>query len=234
MDGEYQKKRPVSNRDTDPGRGLFWPAFCRNMKTMSVLLRAFAVLTIFIASQALAGAADNKSNRVLDPVQNVKYEYYEVCGCSEKDLQCDLKLKGVKCKDGKKYDSTTNWTLTWHYNRNKHSNTCTTDAFTVSVDIIFRLPKWARDAKAPEQLAAKWDSYVKNVFAHESGHKDRAVKAAVELTQTIADLPPARTCWELDQEVNRIARARVNKLYDEQTEYDMATNHGMSQGVLFP
>ena len=58
--------------------------------------------------------------------------------------------------------------------------------------------------------------------------------AADELTRIIAELPPAGTCSELDREVNRISRARLNKLIAEQAEYDEATNHGHSQGVLFP
>jgi hypothetical protein len=61
---------------------------------------------------------------------------------------CDLKLKAIKGGDGKKYGSTTNWTLT-HYGRTKDSASCTTDAFTATVNIVYQLPRWARDGMIP-------------------------------------------------------------------------------------
>ena len=180
------------------------------------------------------GAGYKNRNSVLEPIHTEKYEYYDVCGCSEKDLLCDLTQKAIRCNDGKKYDSVTNWKVKWDYGYNREAKTCSPDSFRVTVDVIFRLPKWTRDVNAPQQLADKWDSYIKTLLVHETGHKDRALKAATELTRVIADLPPARTCSELDREVNRISRARLNKLIEEQAEYDRITDHGHSQGVTFP
>jgi hypothetical protein len=50
----------------------------------------------------------------------------------------------------------------------------------------------------------------------------------------VAALPPARTCSELDGEVQKLSRERLKKLLGEQAEYDKATDHGVSQGVSFP
>ncbi len=205
-------------------------------------MKALAILIVFIsvsgsaieAGQGTTGTGDLIRNTVLEPVQNQRYEYYEICGCSEKDLQCDLSVKAIRCDDGKKYDSVTNWKITWKYSYHRAANSCATTAFTAIVDITFRLPNWARDSKATQQLSDKWDRYIQNILVHEQGHRDRAIAAAVELTRSIADLPPARTCSGLDREVDRIARGRLAKLLEEQTEYDKATNHGRSQGVFFP
>ncbi len=198
-----------------------------------VLVLAFTASSV-AAGQTVPGAGPVKKNSVRDPVLKVKNEYYKVCGCSDKDIQCDLKVKSIKCDDGKKYDSVTNWKMTWNYGTSKSASGCFTDAFTVTVDVVFRLPKWARDVKAPQQLADRWDAYVKNILVHEGGHRDRAMIAAVELTQAVAALPPARTCSQLGREVNKIAHARINRLYEEQAAYDEATDHGRSQGVRFP
>lgn len=195
------------------------------------------LITAVLASSAgfANTAADHKKrNQVLEPVRNERYEYYEVCGCSEKDLHCDLMEKAIKCSDGKKYDSVTNWKVKWDYDYNRGGDACSAAAFRVTVDIIFRLPKWVSNGEAPQQLVDKWNNYMKSLLLHEIGHRDRAVEAANELTRIIAELPPARTCSELDRAVNSISTARLNKLIADQEEYDAATNHGQSQGCLFP
>lgn len=207
-------------------------------------MRKIAVLIVVMLASGAAAARENgpvqghvaeyKRNNVLDPVHNEKYEYYEVCGCSEKDLQCDLTSKAIKCADGKKYDSVTNWKVKWDYDYNREGKTCSTRSFRVTVDIVFHLPKWARDVNAPLHVVDKWDSYIKNLLIHEIGHRDRALEAARDLTHTIAQLPPAGNCADLDREVNNISRARLKRLIAEQAEYDEATNHGRTQGVMFP
>ena len=205
------------------------------MRVLAIFLLVMSVSASAVsAEEGSAGAGHKRTNHVLDPVHNEKFEYYDVCGCSEKDLQCDLTLKAIKCSDGKKYDSVTNWKVKWDYGHNRDSKTCTTKSFTVTVDITFRLPKWVRETDAPQKLSDKWDSYIKNLIVHETGHRDRALAAAKEITRNIAELPPAGSCSELDREVNGISRERLNKLIAEQAEYDEVTNHGHSQGVLFP
>ena len=76
--------------------------------------------------------------------------------------------------------------------------------------------------------------FMKNLFAHEEGHRDLAVKAARELTSAVADLPPVSTCAQLDREVNALGQEQMKRLLKEQRDYDTATNHGATQGALFP
>lgn len=168
------------------------------------------------------------------PVVKEKYEYYEVCGCCETDINSDLKQKCIKWTDGNKYDSVTNWKLKWDYSHSSAAGACAPDSFTVTVDITFQLPKWVRTADAPQSLADKWDRYIKKLLAHEQGHRDIAVEAANELTRSVGDLPPSRTCAELDRSVQAMSHERMNKLIDDQKRYDTVTNHGRTQGAVFP
>src|SRR5208283_831386 len=114
-------------------------------------------------------------NNVVPPVVKEKYEYYEVCGICEKDVQCDLKQKCITWNDGKKYDSVTNWKFKWNYGHSIASSACRADSFTVTVDVVFRLPKWTRTADAPPQLVDKWNKFISNLMIHERGHRDLAV-----------------------------------------------------------
>ncbi len=163
-----------------------------------------------------------------------QYEYYEVCGCCEADVKHSLKQKCISWNDGKKYDAVTSWKMKWDYGRNQDGQACTADSFTVTVDITYRLPKWAKSADAPQQLADKWETYEKNLTMHESGHRDRAVDAAAELTKAVAELSPSRTCAELDRYVKALASAEMKKLDYDQKQYDIDTAHGATQGAVFP
>jgi predicted secreted Zn-dependent protease len=204
-----------------------------------------SVLVLCLTATALAGEerpivahlgkdpAPQKKN-VISPTVIEKYDYYEVGGCCEKDIQCDLKQKCIKWNDGKKYDSVTSWKVRWDYGYDRAPQTCSVDSFRVTVAISFRLPKWSRPGDAPRNLIDKWDSYMKNLVTHENGHRDMAVEAAAELSRAVADLPPALTCAEIDREVQKLSSARMMKLKEDEKEYDAATNHGYTQGAVFP
>ena len=201
---------------------------------MTVALTTFAGEEGTVVANINKGSPILENNNVVMPVVTEKYEYYEVCGCCDKDLQCDLKQKCITWTDGKKYDSVTNWKVKWDYNHKRTSQACTADSFLATVDVVFHLPKWVKTDNAPQPLVEKWDRYLKKLMEHEKGHRDRAVDAATELMHAVAELPPARTCAGLDREVNTLSQTRMNKLIEEQKEYDAATNHGIAQGAVFP
>ncbi len=174
-----------------------------------------------------------KKTVVITPVVTEKYEYYEVSGGCENDLQCQMRQKGITWYNGKKYDSATSWHVKWDYGYDRGPQVCSADSFRVVVEIIFRYPKWVRTADAPQPLVDKWDSYMKNLIMHENGHRDIAVKAAAELSRAVAELPPAPTCAEFDRAVRALSRTRMEKLNADEIAYDTATNHGYTQGAIF-
>jgi predicted secreted Zn-dependent protease len=207
-----------------------------------------AILCLLLLSMAAAAFAEenlpvvanlgkesvSRKKSVAQPRVIEKYDYYEVGGGCEKDILCDLKQKCVKWDDGKNYDSVTSWKVKWDYGYDRAPQTCSPDSFRVTVAITFRLPKWTRPPDAPQQLIDKWDTYMKNLVAHENGHRDMAVEAASELSQAVAELPPALTCDEIDREVQKLSRARMAKLRADEKGYDTSTHHGHTQGAVFP
>jgi len=208
-------------------------------------ITGFVALIIFlIAVTVFAGEGgstvtpvDNsrpQRNTVVPPVVNETYKYYEVGGCCEKDLLCDLKEKCIRIDDRKKADSITNWKMKWNYGHHHSVETCTTDSFTVTVDVVFSLPKWVPNGQAPAELVKKWNNYMEKLLLHERGHRDRAVEAAKKLTQAVSELSPADTCTALDHEIETLIQAHKDKLLKEQEEYDQITRHGATQGAVFP
>jgi len=186
------------------------------------------------AGETIPGSANNRKDPVVSPVVSEKTEYYEVCGNCERDVQTELQAKCIKLANGEKYDSITNWKVKWDYSHSRASETCTAESFVVTVDIVYRLPKLARTGEVSQTLVEKWDKYMENLMTHEKGHRDRAVASAKELTRLVAELPPARTCAELDRVVNTLCRTRLDKLIEVQKKYDDDTCHGVLQGAEFP
>jgi predicted secreted Zn-dependent protease len=170
----------------------------------------------------------------LPPVVTEKDEYYEVRGNSEDELRSEMCRCGCRWKDGKTYDSETSWHIRWDYDYERVPHACSAKAFQATVDLISRFPKWMRTDDDPQQLTAKWKSYMKSLVAHEKGHRDMAIRAVTELTRAVAELPSAPDCAELDRKVQSLCHDRLNKLDADANEYDAATRHGILQGAFFP
>lgn len=173
-------------------------------------------------------------NIVLPPRVTEKYEYYEITGKGEKELQCQMKQKGCEWNDGHRYASVTTWNWRCDYGYERAPQSCTADSFRTTVEIIYRYPQWVRPNDAPRKLVDKWEDYLKHLIEHEQGHRDMAVAAAAELSRTVSELPPASSCAELDREVQSLRRERMEKLNTAQRAYDAATVHGSTQGAVFP
>ncbi len=211
-------------------------------------MKCIVALFLLMTVAAIAFAAGNggevasidpdlslsKTSRVASPVVTEKYEYYEIRGCCEKDLHCQLCQKNCKWNDGRKYDSSTSWHVTWDYDYVRTPQSCSAGPFRTAVEIKFRYPKWMPAAAAPQELVEKWDGYLKSLMRHENGHRDLVVEAAAELSRAVAELPPAPTCADLDREVHALCRARMEKLNTDQKAYDARTNYGVTQGAVFP
>ncbi len=214
----------------------------------SEMIKRKIALLLFMNLAATASAADHGvtlakidhsasrpiSRKISLPAVTEKYEYYEVRGDNEKALRCQLDQNGCTWDDGKKYDSVTAWHVKWDYDHEQTAETCQADSFRATVDITYRYPKWVRGDKAVQPLVSKWENYMQNLAVHEKGHRDLAVEAAAELTRAVAELPPARSCGDIDREVKALCRTYMQKLSADQKTYDAETTHGVKQGALFP
>ncbi len=211
---------------------------------MKILVGCFLLMIIAAAASAaedkvVVANVDRtlplrKKPDVLPPLVTEKYEYYEVKGSCEKDLQCQMREKGISWNDGKKYNSTTSWHVKWDYGYSNAPRACSADSFRVMVEITFRYPKWVPAPDAPLPLVEKWNGYMEHLVFHENGHRDMVVNAATDLVSAVAALPPAPDCTELDRKLRALSRARMNKLNDDEKKYDVDTGHGLTQGAVFP
>ena len=211
------------------------------------MMNIVIVFLLLIPFSAVSSAAENRvdiasiereqtfvKKAVLPPAVTEKFEYYEVCGCDEEALHCDLRKKCVRWDDGHKYDSLTSWDVKWDHEYDRTSKTCTVNSFRPIVEITFRYPKWIMADNAPKPLVEKWDRYIRNLITHENGHRDRVLEAAADLSRAVDQLPPSPSCDDLDRNVRELFRARMKLMKEDQRVYDETTKHGATQGALFP
>jgi len=201
------------------------------------LLLLIVATSAFAAEGRIEVASIDKEHtpRKYRPPQVIeKSEFYEIRGNSEKDLRNQMCQNGCTWDDGRKYDSVTNWYWTWEYSRDHASQACSTDDFSVTLEITYRLPKWVRADEVPGPLVDKWDAYMKHLTQHEQGHRDRAVDAAAEFYRAVARLPRSLSCADRDHQVRILSSEIMAQLNAAQQEYDADTGHGATQGALFP
>lgn len=168
----------------------------------------------------------------MPPIVRERTEYYDIRGSKEYDLQCELKAKGCEWIDGKTYDSMTTWEFAWDYDYIRSSGSCVAKDFRVTVNIVFRYPRWLRDETAPHALVQKWNIYMEALVHHETGHRDMALQTATALVRDVNAQPPARDCEELDLEIKRICRSHIEQLEENTKAYDSGTVHGGTQGAV--
>jgi predicted secreted Zn-dependent protease len=210
------------------------------MKKILIFLILFpAALPAFAAGDTIDLASVDRDiyrlkAKVLPPLVTEKEEYYEVMGQDEKEIRNQMSRNGSSWSDGNKYDSVTSWRVTWDYGYERTSHACSADSFRAHVEITTRYPKWLRADGVPSPLKEKWDTYLTSLAVHETGHRDMAVDAVEDLTRTIADMPAAPSCPELDRKIRCLCRERMQKLNDDAKEYDSVTQHGFVQGAVFP
>jgi predicted secreted Zn-dependent protease len=207
------------------------------------LVLGFAALFTCALASAIAygggaGRAESASyqamNPLPEPVVAESVEYYPVSGKTEAELRRMLDCAGCTWDDGKRYDSVTSWRVTWKYAVDETPGSCSIASFRTFVAINYRYPLWQRSERAADPLLMKWDDFMQKLSVHEQGHRDMAVRAAMDIEKDVANLAEFRTCTEAEQAIRKLGKARLKKLNDEERAYDAVTNHGRTQGAIFP
>ncbi len=168
-----------------------------------------------------------------EPAVTVETHYYAIVGTSERELRQQMHRFGPKDSGGA-YDAYTRWYVRWRYDYKQDGNQCDIARVATSVEVTFTLPDWKNFREAPNELQHKWRSYMRALKEHEDGHKAIGVAAAAEIEEAIAAMPSAASCADLSRNANAIGERIINKRRLQEREYDVHTQHGATQGAVFP
>ena len=193
------------------------------IKSISVVrcLQLGMVAALSVASRA--GYADEAS-----------IVYYDVTGHSARQVRHELDTKGPLDRSGERFDGFTSWRVSWTYRYMPDGNGCkfTTMSATVAGTIV--LPRWEQEDHASASVGKKWDRYLVALRSHEDGHYAHGIAARDEIENLGKSFRVPGPCTTIakafDDRANAIS-ARYNRL---DIQYDQETDHGETQGAVFP
>ena len=158
-------------------------------------------------------------------VPKIETVYYDVRGSTEAELASQLQALGPTDESGQRYHGQVTWKVETNWPRYTNGS-CRLNDVRVDRSIRMLLPRWTPPADASSALVDKWNRYLTSLTEHEKGH----IEMAIAGSDSIPSIVRGSTC--------QTAEARTKEAYGRMKEadarFDGATQHGMTQGAVFP
>jgi len=158
--------------------------------------------------------------------------YYEIEGLSPADISAALRAHGPSVR-GKRFFGLTEWEMGVEYRTVEVEAGCAIDDLKVKVSVATHLPQWPSDAVASAALSGAWEQFITALDQHEYGHRVLAEEAAETVRRRLLEVS-APTCEHLDGVARREMTAVMQEYEGRQLAYDAETEHGRTQGAVWP
>lgn len=160
-------------------------------------------------------------------IEHAQIIYYDIAGSTADELRASMnQLRPNDPYDGDKpVDSYTDWYISWNWPGYGTEN-CDLSAANVTYTINITMPRWIPPADASPELIAKWEKYIQNLTFHEKGHVDNVVNNYSSVNTAIQNA----SCLTAEAEAQKALVA----LREFDASYDNETDHGKTQGAVFP
>jgi predicted secreted Zn-dependent protease len=161
-----------------------------------------------------------------------KTNYYDVAGLTMTELKGAMEhWAASNSPDGYWAGTRFRWDAHWDYHlRGK----CRLTAATVSVRTVMTLPRWSIPADAPAYVVTRWKRFIEALTLHEGGHVAQGIRTANEIVSALKTVPGKATCKRLVSALQRTFEDSKALGEARNTEYDRVTDHGRTQGAVFP
>ena len=127
----------------------------------------------------------------------------------------------------------TDWYLSAHWFSKETSRGCEVDRANVSIALTMTLPALATQ-NVPRDLSDRWSVFTKKAIVHESGHVNLAQDGARALQRDIANFPSATNCDVIQTRLRDLFDKSFAAIDKANVQYDADTQHGVTQGAVFP
>jgi predicted secreted Zn-dependent protease len=152
------------------------------------------------------------------PTPNILY--YQIRGSTETELAKEIQTKGP---DG--YAGYTNWYIRWGWPGFGHEE-CDLSKAWITTKVSVTLPEWDPPTGVPADLIKNWTEFNTALYKHEMGHVGNINNALPLIQQAIQ----GADCITADSAADQV----LDKLRGWDVEYDDKTDHGRTQGAVFP
>ena len=213
------------------------------IKKIILILLIFAIPSIVYLQFQKTESEDSFSAPIFEmspsvvPIKNIIYSestrYYQIAGDSELDLREEMDAKRLECYGGTAYDACTGWYIKWYIPTESVNDSCD-GPIKVEVDVVFSYPQWDFQNNSSQDLREKWDKYILALELHENGHKENAIEGGEELWLVLNNLSNEYNCEDLSYVADEKGSEILEKVRGKDISYDDKTDHGESQGAVFP
>lgn len=159
-------------------------------------------------------------------------EPYQVQGRSANDLLQAMLRQGPNW-EGRRYFGLTTSRMRYEYLMRTVATGCDLYDIKVFVDVTMTLPRWRPPTGTPYALERSWRQFERNLRFHEEGHK-RLIEEEAEIIRRTLDAVRTPGC----DTVGRVAQMQIEQVRGAYAElhhsYDARTQHGRTQGALWP
>jgi len=168
-------------------------------------------------------------------VTTIRTTHYEIGGATAAEIDTAMRTQGpVDPLGGYHWFALTEPLFDWRYACPCGEGGCVTGPVTIYLTVSYTFPRWTAPAGADPALTAQWAAFEAALTEHERGHGALAVECAWALGGAFAALPPSDTCCALDAAVLSASEGVFAACRESQRRYEEETDHGRTQGVIWP
>lgn len=158
---------------------------------------------------------------------------YDVHGATADAIADDMKRSGP-LDHGHRVDGYTRWRIDTSYDWRFDPRQCKLTRFDATLSIGMTLPHWIPTGHPPTKLQRRWERFSAALRTHEDGHAAIGRDARQQIVDRARALGPEADCKALVQHINDLVADVIKSHRQMDADYDARTNHGESQGAVFP
>jgi len=162
---------------------------------------------------------------------------YPVSGKTTTDLTRALDAKAIADphEPGSRYYAMTEWHVASDWQWLSTTRGCELERANVTVALTMTLPTLATRQGLTPDLLTRWDKFIANTITHEKGHVTRALNGGRDYQRALGNLTPqAGTCLAMRPTLDNLFRQHLDAIDRVNVQYDKETDHGATQGAVFP
>lgn len=160
---------------------------------------------------------------------------YTVTGKTVNEIGKSLEANAMPdpAEPGSRYYALTRWQLASDWAMRPSLRGCEVVDGKVTVAITITLPALVTP-NVPADVRQRFDTFMEKTVLHESDHVEITLRGAREYQRALSHHPPASNCDILKSQLDALFRQNFDAIQRANREYDAKTQHGRTQGAVFP
>ncbi|MBI5033244.1 MAG: DUF922 domain-containing protein [Chloroflexi bacterium] len=161
---------------------------------------------------------------------------YPVTGSTTEQLSASLDKNAMKDSHnpfGRHY-ALTSWHLSASWDEKPTISGCEVANAAITMTITMTLPMLENPSNLFPEAATRWDNFISNTVMHEMEHVKLGINGATEFRRNLGNFLPAMSCDLLKLQLSSLFKKEYADIDKANVDYDTKTNHGATQGAVFP